>query len=219
MSLHQSSSSSQEYVLLRVTHFEQFYRRITQVLDGYVTDANRLQKDGWQEEAVNFYQELSIRLRQGCSLLDLKKDLLVFCEKLRSPFNLVINTVVGSVWAEKIGNAFNAPGSSLRAELIKIAHEICPLAACYILEEIGVAKQKPICVTSSAQSAYISFNLHEYDHEHLSQEGLRVLHMICSDDHLMQHFLFEAKENQWNINAESLVAEYKKSRRKRIGLF
>lgn len=220
MSLQQSSSScSTGSHLLRIKHFEQFYRRIVKVLDDYVTDANHQDKDGWQEEAVAFYQQLNIRLKQGRSLLDLKNDLLIFCDELRSPINRFLNTVVGSVWAQKMGKVINAPGSSLRTKLINIASEICPLAACYVLDEISVAKQKPINLTSSSQSVYVSFGLCEYDHELLSEESLRVLRIICSDNELQGHFLREAQDNEYHIDAEMLVTEFKNTRRKRVGLF
>lgn len=201
--------------MLRFTDFDVFYERIVLELDNYINHANVENLDGWQVAAQQFKHQLAQQLQASHSLVDLKHALITFCETLRSPFNKLLSTVVGPFWSKNVGEAIGAPGSRLQKTLTTIAAGIAPFAAVYILDEIKIAKQKPI-LTASSSSSYVSFNFHSCDHEYLSAEGLRVLALIVNDETLADAFLRQSKhyisETEARNLLQSFVKEYKSHR-------
>jgi hypothetical protein len=197
--------------LLRELHFAKFKSDIIEALETYIQTANKEEKEGWQQNASIFKQKL-LQLLSSSSLLDLKNDLLLFCEDLRSPFNQILSTVVGPHWTKKIGNVFYAPGSTLQESLLDIAVQMNPFAAIYILNEIAMVKQKPIEITSSKGSQYFSFNIPLNDHEYLSLEGKRVLGIIVQNKDLRAAFLLEATGYGEEREARTLLDEFNATR-------
>lgn len=201
--------------MLRLNDFNTFYDICILELDTYIRDTNAENQQGWQDAVQQFRIQLTQHIQGTGSLLDLKRELMAFCDTLRSPFNKVLNTVVGPFWTKSIGDALGAPGSRLQKALLTIAASIAPFAAVYILDEIATAKNKPPILTC-ASSSYVSFNFHTDDHEYLSAEGLRVLEIIVNDEALTDAFLRQAKHYRDETDARKLlrafVNEYKPGR-------
>lgn len=201
--------------MLRLNDFKVFYDSIIVALDTYIDDAHSEKPQSWLVNAQQFKNELTQHTQSSHSLLDLKNILLTFCDTLRSPFNKILNSLVGPFWSKDIGERLGAPGSRLQKALTTIATAITPFSAVYIIDEIQKAKENPL-KASSANSSYISFNVHDYDHEYLSEEGLRILCMIVNDEVLTQTFLRQAKHYVSETQAQHLlkgfIDEYKPRR-------
>lgn len=206
-------TASSSNLLLREIHFVKFKTNIIEALETYIEESNAQDKDGWQEIAAHFKKKL-LQVTVSGSLVDLKNDLLLFCADLRSPFNKIVSTVVGPYWTKTIGSVLHAPGSTLQVTLLGIANQMHPFAAIYILNEIAVAKRKPIEITTSKESQYISFNVPLSDHEYLLPAGLKVLDIIVRNRDLMEAFVAEAKGYGEEKEARTLLTEFSEARRK-----